>query len=282
MRSARIAALLLLYLMFSALIVAFVQVQTPDELAIAAAVNRGDISAESVPEAKAAWREGFLTQWFSDDADVRKAVEGIPEVILVVFHLSLFWLPIYIALMGFDQISGDVGGKAIRFLTVRSRRGTILVGKYLGQAGVLIILLSTILIVTAVYAKIRNTDFHLGLGVVVLSRLLLAGFTFSLAYLAISTLCSTAFRTPMVSLVINVIALFSFWLMDVIGTLVHKLGDEGKWKALSAMRFASPSHYSADLVHPDPSKFGVSVVVYVGFAVVFLSAAWVILRARDV
>ena len=49
-------------------------------------------------------------------------LEQLPGVIENVFKVSLFFLPLYIALMGFDQISGEVGPRSIRYLTLRARR----------------------------------------------------------------------------------------------------------------------------------------------------------------
>jgi hypothetical protein len=48
------------------------------------------------------------------------------------------------------------------------------------------------------------------------------------------------------------------------------------------LRYATPSHYSTDLLHPRWTAFAGSGLAYLGFAALFLIAAWAVLRARDV
>jgi ABC-2 type transport system permease protein len=97
---------------------------------------------------------------------------------------------------------------------------------------------------------------------------------FSLSYIALTTLCSSLFRSPAVSLVFNFIVLFTFWLMDVVGQAAGS-------RPLGSIRYLSPSYYSADLLHPRLSEFGVSGLAYAGFALLFLGGAYAVLRARD-
>jgi hypothetical protein len=51
--------------------------------------------------------------------------------------------------------------------------------------------------------------------------------------------------------------------------------------AAAFVRYFSPSHYSAGLLHPAASHFAVSGAAYAGFALVFLIAAYAVMRERD-
>lgn len=282
-RSARVVVLLLLFAMFTLLAL----------LVVGAASNAldkqlgGQLAAGASPEAAAQamdqLRRGTIGFLFSDDTAAIEALAKIPLVVLVVFRLTLVFLPLYIALMGFDQLAGEIGPKSIRYLLVRASRSSILFGKFLGQAAVLIALVGVIDTAIFTYARITHPDFGTALALLTWFKLWVAAAVFSLAYLALTTLCSALFRSPAVSLVFNVVVLFAFWLMDAVGQhalFTAKMNDAAP-SAAAAVRYFSPSHYSANLLHPSLSHFAVSGAAFAGFALVFLLAAYAVMRERD-
>lgn len=286
-RSARVIVLLALYGMFSGLALLVVG-------SIARAVRAGmdrqiaasGASEETARQALTQARSGMLGFLFSEDQAMIEALSRVPMVVLIVFKLTLFFLPAYVALMGFDQLSGEVGPRSIRYLTVRARRSSVLLGKFLAQASILLALVLLIDLGVFVYAQLTNEDFTLGQMIPSLLKFWLAATVFSLAYLALTTLCSTLFRTPAVSLIFNLIMLFVFWLLDAVGSRarIYNLsvtGEEAERTPLEILRFLSPSSYAADLLHPRLAEFGTSAGAYAGFAALFLAAAYLVLRRRD-
>ncbi|MCY1032619.1 ABC transporter permease subunit [Corallococcus sp. BB11-1] len=275
-RSGRALVLLGLYSMFSALVllvVGFVtrelQTQVNDKLMAAGA------DAEATARAADEMHQGVLGFLTSNDTAMMQALSQVPIVVLVVFKITLFFLPAYIALMGFDQVSGEVGPRSIRYLTVRARRSSVLMGKFLSQATLLLGLVLIIDLAIFVYARILNPDFAMGLLVVNLLKFWGATIVFSLAYVALTTLCSSLFRSPAVSLVFNFILLFVFWLMDSVGRAVADTS------LLRFVRYLSPSYYSGNLLHPQLAEFASSGAAYAAFAAIFLGGAYGVLRARD-
>jgi len=275
-RSGRAVVLLGLYSMFSALVLLVVGWLASE---IRAAVNKQLESAGADADAAAKVGEearrsllGFLT---SNDTAMMEALSQVPLEVLIVFKITLFFLPAYVALMGFDQISGEVGPRSMRYLTVRARRSSVLLGKFLSQAALLVGLVLIIDLAVFIFARIANPDFGFGTLVLNLLKFWLAAIVFSLSYVALTSLCSSLFRSPAVSLVFNFIALFVFWLMDTIGRAVT---DDNP---LRYLRYLSPSYYAGNLLHPGLAEFGASGAAYAGFATLFLGAAYVILRARD-
>ncbi|WP_426751603.1 ABC transporter permease [Myxococcus sp. Y35] len=273
-RSGRTVVLLGLYSMFSALVLLVVGwIAGEIRSAVAKQLEGADASAsEQFNEEMRKGVLGFLT---SNDSAMIEALEQVPLEVLAVFKITLFFLPAYIALMGFDQISGEVGPRSMRYLTVRARRSSVLLGKFLTQATLLLGLVLIIDLAIFVYARVANPDFGFATMALNLLKFWLAAIVFSLAYVALTTLCSSLFRSPAVSLVFNFILLFVFWLMDTIG---RASGDTG---SLRFLRYLSPSYYAGDLLHPGLAQFGASGAAYAGFALVFLVAAYGILRARD-
>ncbi|RKH13007.1 ABC transporter permease [Corallococcus sp. CA053C] len=275
-RSGRALVLLGLYSMFSALVllvVGFVtrelQAQVNDKLT--------EVGADAEATARAAdeLHRGVLGFLTSNDTAMMEALAQVPIVVLVVFKITLFFLPAYIALMGFDQVSGEVGPRSIRYLTVRARRSSVLLGKFLSQATLLLALVLVIDLAIFVYARILNPDFGFGVLVLNLLKFWTATIVFSLAYVALTTLCSSLFRSPAVSLVFNFILLFVFWLMD---SVARASSDTN---LLRFLRYLSPSNYSGNLLHPKLAEFAGSGAAYAAFAAIFLVGAYGVLRARD-
>ncbi len=276
LRSGRVLALLALYSLFSLLVLLVVggitrALREQLDMQIAQA-GANSAAADQVTEE---FRKGFLGFLVGGDQAVMEALAQVPLVVVVVFKATLFFLPLYVAIMGFDQVSGEVGPRSIRYLTVRARRLSLLLGRFLSQATVL---LGLVLIIDAgifVYAWLTTPEFTFGSFALNLLKFWLAAVVFSLSYLALTTLCSSLFRSPAVSLVFNFILLFIFWLMDTIGRASGETGT------LRFLRYLSPSYYSGNLLHPKLAEFGASGAAYAGFATVFLLGAYAVLRARD-
>jgi ABC-type transport system involved in multi-copper enzyme maturation permease subunit len=281
-RSGRVPVLLALYGLFSTLVLlvvgAFVRMMR-EQLALQAA--QANVSPEEV---YAKMREGFLGALLGEDITGSGALDALPIVVLVVFKLSLFFLPAYVTLMGFDQVSSERASRSLRYLVVRARRASVLAGKFLSQATVLLALVALVNLGLFAYALLTEPDFPLGAALPAFLRLWLAAGLFSVAYVALTTLCSTLVDSPGLSLALNFLLLFCFWLMDVVGTgaalSAEARGEEAGPVAL--LRYLSPSHYAGDLLHPQLGPFALSGLAYALFATLFLVAAWQTLRARDV
>lgn len=285
LKSGRAAVLLGLYGLFSLIVLLVVG-------ALAQAVQRSfeqqGIANGADPLAlRAAYEQmnqGVLGFLVSDDPAMIDALGGVPLVVLIVFKVTLFFLPAYVALMGFDQVSGEVGPRSIRFHTVRAQRISLLLGKFFSQATVLIGLVLVVDLGLFLYAKLSDPLFGWGLLVISLGKFWLAAAVFSLAYLALSTFCSTLFRSPALSLVFNFVVLFVFWLLELLGEYQHRarmaLVDAGV-RPLELLRFVSPSHYATHLLHPGAVPFLSSVAAYLAFALIFLAGAYAVLQRRD-
>jgi ABC-type transport system involved in multi-copper enzyme maturation permease subunit len=199
----------------------------------------------------------------------------IPPVILGVFKVNLFFLPVYVALMGFDQISGEVGTRSIRYVTVRARLSSLLLGKFLVQASLLVGLVLVIDVGIFLYARYSHPNFTLSAMALSLVKVWLATLVFSLAYVALTTFCSSLFRVSGLSLVFNFALVIGFLLMELVGWYYKDKSF------IEYIRYLSPSYYSADLLSPVLSEFGRSGLTYVGITLLFLGGAYGVLRARD-
>jgi ABC-2 type transport system permease protein len=107
------------------------------------------------------------------------------------------------------------------------------------------------------------------------------GAAFAFGYLALTALSSALTSGPGSSLLLNVGALFGFWLLDAIGgraALVHRMGGPASWT--EALRWLSPSAYASGVLGSTPALLA-SAAAYGTFGALFLAAAWAVFRARD-
>jgi ABC-type transport system involved in multi-copper enzyme maturation permease subunit len=275
-RSARVVALLALYSMFSLLVLLVVGGITKTlREQLDTQVAQAGADAAAATQVADQFRQGFLGFLLGGDQAMMEALAQVPLVVLVVFKVTLFFLPVYIAIMGFDQVSGEVGPRSIRYLTVRSRRSSLLLGKFLSQATVLLGLVLIIDLAIFIYAAFTTQDFTAGSFAINLLKFWLAAVVFSLAYLALTTFCSSIFRAPALSLIFNIFMLFGFWLVNLMGSFATEKSP------MSYVRYLTPSHYANNLLHPRLAEFAVSGAAYAVFALLFLGGALFVLRARD-
>ena len=199
----------------------------------------------------------------------------MPLAVLAVFYLSLFFLPVYVALMGFDQVSGEVGPRSMRYLTVRARRTSVVLGKFLAQTTVLLGLVLVLDLGLCLYTAVSTPGLGVGSLVLHLLKFWLASTAFSLAFLALTSLCSSLTTTPAVSLIANLAVL-------MVSLLLWMTALMDADKPLRALRYLSPLRYSTRLLSPEPEQWGVSMAAYAVFTLVFLGGALQGLRTRDV
>ncbi|MGQ0506864.1 MAG: ABC transporter permease subunit [Myxococcaceae bacterium] len=231
-----------------------------------------------------------ITVLFRADPPMVESLSQIPLAILFTFKATLFFLPLYIAIIGFDQLSGEVVNRSIRYTSIRARRSSILLGKYLAQQSVLVVLSLLVDAGLLVYARWRFEDFALSTLFMALGRLWLASMVFSLTYAALTALLSALIRQPVVGLVTNFLLLppilLLSWLPTAVGVEMRKgIGaapvEEIVTSPVAYLRYLSPWFYVDHLLHPAVGEWLISAGAHLGFAGLFLGLAYVVLRSRD-
>ena len=268
LRNARVLVLLLLFGTSTALIGLVVGL-----------ITRGLDSQD--PQAAAAATAGILGFLVGGDGAAFQRLSELPLLVPLVFRATLFFLPLFIALMGYDQLSAEVATGSVRYLAVRARRGSILAGKFLAQAVVMGVLLA--LVLAGLF--VAGAGLKQGLDPVAYAaaagRFWVGGSALAFSYLALTALSSAMTSGPGSSLLLNVGALFVFWLLDAIGgraALMHEMGAPRSWT--EALRWLSPSAYASGVLGSS-SALLTSAAAYGTFGAVFLAAAWAVFRVRD-
>ncbi|MBL8911272.1 MAG: ABC transporter permease subunit [Archangium sp.] len=255
-----------------------------------AGADTPEIRAKADEQFKAQRRD-MLKSFVTDDETMLDSLAAIPLVLLIVFKLTLRFLPLFIALMGFDQLAGEVGPKSVRYLVVRVKRSSIVLGKFLSQATLFGLLLIFCTFLMVVVTKAINADFKWVDVAVWTAKLVLSSYTLSLAYLALTALFSSITRQGTVALVLNIIALFVIWFVAAVGEFFRFPGEVAAPGSLATvlssesyfayLRYASVWHYGGDLLHPHWARWMTAGLVHVGFGMIFMGLALIILKRRD-
>ncbi len=283
LKSPRVLLVLLLYLAFSAGV-----------MLAAGALAR---QAQMQFEAQGQGMEGLqspkavmLALLFGQDRGLVESLLGLPAVLLLVFKLGLIFLPAYVALLGFDTVSAELQTRSLRYLTVRTSRTALVLGKALALASVVVLLLTVVQLGAFGYALSSVPDFSLPDALHAWLRLWGTSVLVGLAMAALTTLCSTVSSTPALSLALNFAALLGFFAAGVLGgsarlvrmgqeQLSHEAGAVG-WQ--ERVGLLAPSTWSSEVLYPDAARALTGVVALLVFTALCALAAVAVLRSRDV
>jgi ABC-type transport system involved in multi-copper enzyme maturation permease subunit len=235
-------------------------------------------------------RKELITQLFADgDSDLAAALLALPFVLFAVFKLGLRFLPFFAALIGFDQLSSEIGTRSVRYLVARCRRSSLLLGKYAVQLTLLALLTFCATVFMVGLARVFAEDLAWSALPLLTLKLWMSSWVLSVAYMGLTALCSSLFRQSAMSLFLNIIFLFLIWCLDFVGGLfqlpgvvsANPLAATRPESVLAYLRYASVWHYADDLMHPNWERFVPAAAAHLGFAVLFLAAGYLVLRKRD-
>jgi ABC-2 type transport system permease protein len=226
---------------------------------------------EMPPEALMELKMGGLATVLGKDEALLRYLAQIPLVVVFFAWFAFFFVPLLSALMGFDQVSGELQSRSVRFVSLRARRGSLLAGKVLAQLALLLGLTAIINLGVFVYASLAVSGFPVGQGLLTMARFWLLTLVYASAYIGLVTLCSSLFRTPLFSLLTTLSVLLGFWMLGLLSHFAH----------LHFLAYVVPSHYQEGLFSPHPVTVLGSAGVYLAFAAVFLCLAGLTIRARD-
>ena len=133
----------------------------------------------------------------------------IDAAVLIPFYVSAVFIPLFTLLISYDSISGELYKNSIRYLAVRTSRLSIILGKYLAYFILTIGINLIMYFIVVVYNYNKTGNFSAVSALLVWFYLIF----YSLCFLSIGFLSSTAAKKPQTSLWIGVIILVSMlWL----------------------------------------------------------------------
>jgi ABC-type transport system involved in multi-copper enzyme maturation permease subunit len=201
-------------------------------------------------------------------------------------------LPLVVAIIGFDAISTDMRHRTLRFWSVRCRRPSLFIGRFLGiWATVCAMLLMTSAVVWLVLA--------IG-GTLSVGHILLWGFRYwsmcvpiAGAWCAVAMLVGSQFRGSFLALLAIASTVFVVTILKGIGYLAHGFVvaqrlSQGAMevsptaKVAQWLEYISPNSLDFYILSPTPSRLLIGVGGCVAFMVLAMGAGTFIFTKRDV
>lgn len=187
----------------------------------------------------------------------------IPVQAVLTFWAAALFAPLLCLLIGYDAAAADVQSGRIRFLTVRCRRSSLVIGRWLART---LLAGGVVVVVTlGVYALMvaRGEALPAGAWRHFLRYGLMAAAV-TPCWIAIATFASTVASTARGALMLSLLVMLGL----AIAGATESLGQ------------ASPTFYKAFLYAP--STWPIGVAAYAAFSCLFLALATLRLARRDI
>ena len=205
-----------------------------------------------------------VIKWLTDATDAQITYWLLDQPALVTAFMFVFVLlvPFMVCLGAFNQLSGDIGSRGIRYQLLRTERANLFIGRFLGTYLFCLSIYALLFSVVAIFF-VAQIDFY-SAGDVLLW--MLRGFfvvaIYSLPYVAFCALISCAIGSPFGSLALSYMFVGLFPLLIWIA--------EKRWEPAEYVGYLMPWKYRLLLFDPDPVTMLGAAAAMVAFTGVFL------------
>ena len=182
-------------------------------------------------------------------------------------------MPFVIPLGSFDQTSGDIGNRGLRYLLLRTERPNIYLGRALGTAVFAILVQAFMILVIAVYLGAKVKIYPLA----DLAMWSLYGFlalsVLSLPYVALCAWISASTSSGMVSLIVSNLVIGGVLFAAYIGATYYE--------GIRYVAWVLPWGIQRELLAPSFVRVATATAMCLGYTVVFLFLGHRTICTRD-
>jgi ABC-type transport system involved in multi-copper enzyme maturation permease subunit len=236
-----------------------------------------DITEAQIEQARQTGLEKFY-----GGVDIAKYLAPSPEALTIATYCTFWFMPLLIAIIGFDGISAEVQHRSVRFWTARSRKSSYYAGKVLGlwsTTTLMLLIMHVIVWIVLIVGGAGNASKIVGWGIRYFATVIpVAG-----AWTGLAVLIASQFRTPLVSLLTVCSLFFVMFVADKIGSAITlwkiSNGQEG---AKNWLHFVYPSAYDEMLLNPSAARWGLAVGLSALFLMVTSGTGMLIFERKDV
>lgn len=233
------------------------------------------------PEELLALKQQMFGWWFMDKA-TGDHVGHAPFVLVFLFGVSIVLLPAVVLILGFDTISAERQYKSVRYWTIRSRRSSYILGKWLGLWATcsivalgmhVLIWLACVIRGEAAFGEIVSWGF----------RFWLSSLPILCVWCAVAVFVSSLIRVPILALLGTAGIFFVWWAIYIpfwFGG--HTTNPREGIPDPKAICFIFPNFYDRFILSPHAGPFLTGCAVLFGFAALLLASSSVLFAKRDV
>jgi hypothetical protein len=185
-----------------------------------------------------------------------------PALLSAIFLIMLFASPLLVALGAFNQFSGDVQSRGLRYQLFRTERTNIFFGRFLGTAMYTFIVMAALIAIIVLYIGFKVRLYEWSALIVWSLRGILALCIVSLPYIALCSLLSSMIDSPFGSLTINSLVIACVPFFALIGRAF--------WKPASNIKYVLPWGVQPYLLHYNPMVIIGTVAACLGYTALFL------------
>jgi ABC-type transport system involved in multi-copper enzyme maturation permease subunit len=204
------------------------------------------------------------------DETARYWLTDQPALMTLFLIMMLVFLPFLASLAGFNQTSGDIGSKGLRYLLPRTERANIFLGRLIATYVFTLSVITVIFAVVALYTVVKVPYYSTGATLWWVLRGWFACAVFLLPWVALAAWISSTMEFPFLSLLILELGLI-LWIV-IVYVMTKKLEE------LHYAAYATPWGYKYWLLDQNPAKVLGGVAVMLGFTGAF---TWLGLRNFD-
>jgi hypothetical protein len=205
-----------------------------------------------------------VIQWLTDASNeqIEYWLSDKPALITAFMFVFVLLVPFMVCLGSFNQLSGDIGSRGIRYQLLRTERANLFIGRFVGTYLFCLSIYALLFAVVGIFF-VAQLDFYSASDVFLW---MLRGFwvvaIYSLPYVAFCALISCAVGSPFGSLALS-------YMFIGITPLLIWFGAK-QWEPLQHLGYAMPWSYRLRLFDPDIVVMLTSVAAMLAFTVVFL------------
>lgn len=239
-------------------------------------LNEKAISPEMVVELK----QKFFSWWFMDSA-TGDHVGNAPGLLFFLFAVSLVVMPALVLILGFDSISAERQHRTVRYWTVRSRRSSYIVGKWLGlwaTCGLVAFGMHALIWIVCMVRGEGSFAQIIGWGL----RFWFSSLPILGIWCAVSVFVSSLLRIPILALLATGGVFFMWWLVYFPFWFRSHNDPAGAVPVPSAVLYIFPNFYDRFILSPHVGPFLMGLSVCFGFAAAVLAATSALFAKRDV
>lgn len=200
-------------------------------------------------------------------------LEDRPALLSIIFLVLVFGMPFAISFLAFNQVTGDIQGHGLRYLLLRTERGNIYFGRFLGTAAFSTAVMAVIVATITLYLGLRVRIYPAAALAVWATHGFLALALLMLPYIAVCSIVSVSVDSPFLSLVVAKLIIGGVLLFAILGGL--------KWEAAKFVKYALPWGWQNHLLHPEPSHWLAAGLACLLYTAVFLMLGYARFETRD-